>query len=117
MERVCFRMQVDPDRLDEYIVAHRAVWPTMLEALEATGWRNYSLFADPTGMVIGYLETDDYEAAQKGMELTEINAAWQQSMSSFFTAGGSFDEGPERLREVFHLEDQLAAARATGRPE
>lgn len=108
MERVCFRMQVDPARLDEYVAAHRAVWPDMLEALESTGWRNYSLFADPTGMVIGYLETDDYEAAQEGMELTEINAAWQKSMSPFFAEGGSFDAGPERLREVFHLEDQLA---------
>lgn len=116
MERVCFRMQVDPARLAEYIAAHRAVWPAMLEALEATGWHNYSLFTDQTGMVIGYLETDDYETAQQGMELTEINAAWQESMSPFFAAGGSFDAGPERLQEVFHLEDQLAAVRAAGGP-
>ena len=116
MERVCFRMQVDPAHLDEYIAAHRAVWPQMLEALEATGWHNYSLFTDPDGMVIGYLETDDYAAAQQGMELTEINAAWQQSMSPFFAEGGSFEAGPERLREVFHLEDQLAAARSVGEP-
>lgn len=108
MERVCFRMQVDPDRLDEYIERHRNVWPQMLRALHETGWRNYSLFADAAGMIIGYLETEDYEAAQQGMELTEINAAWQDSMSPLFAAGGSFDAGPERLQEIFNLDDQLS---------
>ncbi|WP_231443281.1 L-rhamnose mutarotase [Brevibacterium zhoupengii] len=108
MERVCFRMQVDPAHLGEYIDRHRAVWPDMLAALKETGWSNYSLFADPSGMIIGYLETEDYEAAQRGMELKDINAKWQASMSELFAAGGSFDEGPLRLQEVFHLEDQLA---------
>ena len=108
MERVCFRMQVDPVHLDEYIERHRSVWPQMLRALHETGWRNYSLFADAAGMIIGYLETEDYEAAQQGMELTEINAAWQDSMSPLFAAGGSFDSGPERLQEIFNLNDQLS---------
>lgn len=110
MVRVCFRMQVDPLRLEEYIERHRSVWPDMLTALQATGWGNYSLFADPSGMIIGYLETEDYEAAQRGMEQTDINAKWQSSMSEHFASGGSFDDGPERLREVFNLEDQMARA-------
>lgn len=109
MERVCFRMQVQPAQLDEYVERHRAVWPDMLRALAQTGWTNYSLFAEPSGMIIGYLETEDYQRAQDDMELTAINAKWQESMSPFFAAGGSFAAGPERLTEVFHLEDQLAA--------
>src|SRR5699024_2701423 len=88
---------------------HRLSFPTRRSS-DLTGWTNYSLFADSAGMIIGYLETEDYEAAQRGMDRTEINAAWQRSMSPYFAAGGSFDEGPERLREVFHLEDQLATA-------
>lgn len=109
MERVCFRMQVDPAHLAEYIERHRSVWPEMLTALQNTGWSNYSLFADPSGMIIGYLETEDYEAAQREMELTDINARWQSTMSEHFASGGSFDDGPLRLQEVFHLEDQLTA--------
>ncbi|WP_017559007.1 L-rhamnose mutarotase [Nocardiopsis baichengensis] len=113
MERVCFRMQVRPDRMEEYIERHRAVWPPMLRALREAGWTNYSLFAQDDGTVIGYLETPDYEAAQARMDTTEINARWQASMRPFFAEGGSFEAGPVRLREVFHLEDQLAAAGAT----
>ena len=33
MERVCFLLQVRPDRLDEYRARHREVWPEMLDAL------------------------------------------------------------------------------------
>jgi len=53
MERVCFLLRVRPDRLEEYRARHRAVWPEMLEALSATGWRNYSLFVDDDGLLVG----------------------------------------------------------------
>jgi L-rhamnose mutarotase len=33
MQRVCFQLQVKPDRLDEYRARHAAVWPDMLRAL------------------------------------------------------------------------------------
>ena len=70
MERVCFILRVRPDRLDEYKERHRAVWPEMLDALRATGWTNYSLFLDDDGLLVGYLETEDFEAAQAAMEAT-----------------------------------------------
>jgi len=73
-ERVCFQLSVRPDRLEEYKARHREVWPEMLEALRATGWRNYSLFLRGDGLLIGYLECDDFAAAQRGMEETGVNA-------------------------------------------
>src|SRR5262245_16067769 len=68
VERVCFALRVRANRLDEYRARHRAVWPEMLDALRATGWRNYSLFLSEDGLLIGYLETDDFEAALAGMD-------------------------------------------------
>jgi L-rhamnose mutarotase len=97
MERVCFLLRVRADRLDEYRERHRAVWPEMLDALSATGWTNYSLFLDNDGLLVGYLETDDFEAAQAGMEATDVNARWQAEMAEFL-------EPPlRRIEEVFHL--------------
>lgn len=105
MERVCFLLQVRPDRLEEYKERHRAVWPDMLEALSATGWGNYSLFLRDDGLLVGYLETEDFAAAQAAMEATDVNARWQASMAEFFALPG--DERPDtgfvRLTEVFHL--------------
>jgi L-rhamnose mutarotase len=108
--RVCFQLQVRPDRLEEYSRRHAAVWPDMLRALHSTGWHNYSLFVREDGLLIGYFETESLEAARAGMNATEVNARWQESMAEFFVdLDVPADEGFLRLTEVFHLEDQLAA--------
>ena len=111
MERVCFVLRVRADRLEEYKQRHRAVWPEMLRALQATGWHNYSLFLRPDGLLIGYVETPSLEAARAGMAATEVNARWQAEMAPFFVDLGDDrpDTGFRQLEEVFHLEDQLAA--------
>ena len=109
MQRVCFQLQVRPDRLEEYKERHRAVWPDMLRALRETGWHNYSLFLRPDGLLIGYVETPSLQVAQAGMAATEVNARWQAEMAAFFVDLGDArpDTGFLRLEEVFHLEDQL----------
>ena len=113
MQRICFQLQVKPDRIDEYRARHAAVWPEMLEALAATGWHNYSLFLRPDGLLIGYVETPSLDAALAGMAATDVNARWQREMSELFEDLGDAqpDTGFLQLEEVFHLEDQLAAAR------
>jgi L-rhamnose mutarotase len=105
MERVCFLLRVRPDRLDEYRARHRAVWPEMREALRESGWGNYSLFLDDDGLLVGYLETEDFDAAVRAMEATDVNARWQAEMADFFElpSGERPDTGLTRLREVFHL--------------
>ena len=102
MERVCFLLRVRPDRLDEYRERHRAVWPEMLDALRDAGWPNYSLFLRDDGLLVGYLETDDFEAAQQAMGQAEVNDRWQRDMAPFFDARA--DHALERLEEVFHLD-------------
>jgi len=84
MERVCFLLQVKKDRLEEYKKHHEAVWPEMLDALRETGWHNYSLFLRDDGLLIGYLETPDFNKAVEGMQTKEINERWQEMMAPFF---------------------------------
>ena len=103
--RYCFQLQVRPDRLTEYVERHQAVWPEMQDALRATGWRNYSLFLRPDGLLIGYVEADDLAASQAAMEALDVNTRWQSAMSEFFL-GFSPDDGFPLLTEVFHLSDK-----------
>jgi L-rhamnose mutarotase len=95
MRRVCFQLQVKPERIAEYRERHAEVWPDMLEALASTGWHNYSLFLRDDGL------------------LTEVNGRWQAEMAEFFDDLG--DQKPDQgflvLEEIFHLEDQLDRAR------
>jgi L-rhamnose mutarotase len=104
-KRVCFILHVRPERMPEYRSRHAAVWPEMLDALRATGWRNYSLFLRDDGAVVGYLECDDFAACQARMRETEINARWQADMAPFFTLEGQApDEAMMPLEEIFHLD-------------
>ncbi|RIK57568.1 MAG: L-rhamnose mutarotase [Chloroflexi bacterium] len=106
MQRVCFLLKVKPERLEEYKRRHQAVWPDMLDALRDTGWHNYSLFLRDDGLLVGYLETDDFEAARQAMAAREVNARWQADMAPFFEAleGQRPDQGLMTLTEVFHLD-------------
>ena len=105
MNRYCFCLQVKPDRLTEYVDRHRDVWPEMQAALRESGWHNYSLFLRDDGLLIGYVEADDLEAAQKAMAATEVNTRWQAEMTEFFTGieGRPPDESFLLLPEIFHL--------------
>ena len=104
MERVCFLLRVRPGMIDEYKRRHEQVWPEMLAALSAAGWRNYSLFLRPDGLLIGYLETDNFEEARLRMAETGVNERWQREMKPFFVhENGRADEALERIEEVFHL--------------
>jgi L-rhamnose mutarotase len=109
VRRICFTLQVRPDRVAEYRRRHAAVWPEMLAALRDTGWRDYSLFLRDDGLLVGYFLTDDLDAALAGMEATEVNARWQAEMAPFFAdlPGGRPDRGFVVLDEVFNLDDQL----------
>lgn len=105
MERVCFLLRVRPEMLDEYKRRHKQVWPEMLEALGRTGWRNYSLFLRPDGLLIGYLETPDFQGALRQMASSDVNERWQREMKPFFlNVDGRADEAMERIEEVFHLD-------------
>ena len=103
MRRICFTLQVRPDRLDEYRRRHAAVWPDMLDALRAAGWHDYSLFLRDDGLLVGYFLTEDLQAALAKMEATEVNARWQAEMAPFFEGGDQPDRMMHPLEEVFHL--------------
>ncbi len=100
--RCCFLLHVRPERLSEYVDVHQHVWESMREALTQSGWRNYSLFLRPdTGLVVGYFEADDVEAAQSAMARTEVNERWQSEMAQYFVQpdGGT----NEVLPQYFYL--------------
>ncbi len=104
--RVCFLLKVKRDRIEEYSRRHETVWPEMLAALRDAGWRNYSLFLGEDGLLVGYVETENFALAQSRMNDTEVNRRWQAQMADFFEGldGAPPDQGFLQLKEVFHLD-------------
>lgn len=83
--RSCFLLRVRPEKLADYLEIHQRVWSEMLQALSDCGWHDYSLFVDPdTGLVVGYFESDDADAARRAMAATAVNTRWQAEMAQYF---------------------------------
>jgi L-rhamnose mutarotase len=105
MQRICFVLQVKPEKLQEYKERHRSVWPDMITALRETGWNNYSLFLRSDGLLVGYLETHNFETTRAGMARRDVNERWQREMADFFVQadGTSPDRAMSPLEEIFHV--------------
>ena len=106
MQRVCFLLNVRPDKLEEYKVRHREVWPEMIHALREAGWSNYSLFLRDDGLLVGYLETPNFEQAVAEMHGHDVNQRWQREMAPFFVLphGKGPDQSMVPIEEIFHID-------------
>jgi L-rhamnose mutarotase len=104
-QRVCFVLRIRPERAGEYRERHTAVWPEMLDALRETGWQNYSIFLRDDGLLVGYLECEDFQAAVDAMQEHPVNARWQAEMADFFELepGIAPDAAMAPLTQIFHL--------------
>ena len=110
-ERVCFQLQVDPERLDDYRERHAAVWPEMLA--RDRGIRPPQLLALPPRRRPAHRLLRDRR--RRGV------AGGARGRPAHRCLGGGDGRllrrarrrtprpGRPRLAEVFHLEDQLAA--------
>ncbi len=111
MTRVAFQLRIRPHLVEEYVARHTPVRAEMLAEIAAAGRRDYSLFLGEGGVLFGYYETDDDAAAQAYLAASPIAARWEAEIAPYFDGlDGRPDQAATPLTEVFHLEDQLAAA-------
>jgi L-rhamnose mutarotase len=105
VQRVAFRLWVQPDKLEEYKRLHQAVWPDLLADMRAAGIRNYSIFADGPEL-FGFLECDTWDAVNAALAKSDANRRWQEFMRGYLATPVDPD-APEPLRlleEVFRLD-------------
>jgi len=101
-QRSAFVLRVRPEKIDEYVAAHRAVWPDMLQALRDAGIGNYSIFRDGN-QVFGYFEADDLGRAAEHLAAEEVCTRWQDAMADLLEERVP-DAGPRALLEIFRLD-------------
>ena len=101
-ERSAFVLRVRPDKIEEYIRAHRDVWPEMLEALRGAGIHNYTIFRHGNQM-FGYFEADDLAAAERHLAQQDVSPRWQDAMAELLEERVP-DGGAPALEEIFRLD-------------
>ena len=79
-ERSGFVLRVRPDKIDEYVEAHREVWPEMLAALRSAGIRNYTIFRAGTRCSATSKPTISRPRARY-LAAQEVSTRWQDAMA------------------------------------
>lgn len=102
MARVAWTARLRPDKIDEYVEAHAAVWPEMLAMIKGSGVRNYSIYRFED-RIFGYYECDDPDHTKAYQAAAEVTRRWGEAMAPLV------DPDIERtgliyLPEVFRLD-------------
>lgn len=102
MEKYASVYKIKPGYVDDYIRYHAAVWPEVLDTIQACNIRNFSIF-HKDGYMFSYFEYvgNDYQADMAKMEADPITQVWWAIMKSMEAINEPIKGDME---EVFHLD-------------
>lgn len=84
MKRVGMTWRVQPENWEAYKQIHLQPWPALIEAIQAVGIHNYSIFAFGT-RVFAYMEVerDDVVSALTELAETEVKQRWDAEVTAW----------------------------------
>ena len=103
MQRLAFTMRVRPDRVADYVEWHRAVWPSVLDAIERSGIKRYSIFLRDNELFF-FLEAEDIAASLRYLDGDPEHARWNREVTGDMFETKLNVGAPEGLPEVFRFE-------------
>ena len=59
MTRVAYMLRIREGMEEEYVEAHRNVWPDLIQHLQDVGFHNYSIFKRGLNLFV-YVEVEDF---------------------------------------------------------
>ncbi len=103
VKRFAFTMTVKPEKLSEYVDVHRAVWPSVLDAIRRSGVTSYSIYLHGNQLFF-YMEAEDPAAAMRYLDADPEHARWNREVTAGMFEGTLNVGTPEALPEIFHFE-------------
>ena len=104
MKRYGQRAKLKPDKIEEYVKLHAAVWPEILQIITDCHQENYSIYIEGDELFCYFEYTgDDFEADMKRMEENPVMQEWWTHTKPCFLHHDEelyyYD-----LKEIFHLD-------------
>ena len=90
---------------EEYVEAHRNVWPKLIQHLQDVGFHNYSIFKRGLDLFV-YVEVEDFERSLENLVTHPLYEKWAEKMEPIMEKHPACREGEmfPILIEVFHVE-------------
>lgn len=96
-----------PEKREEYLELHRAVWPGVEATITECGIRNFTIFVRGD-VLVGYFEYvgEDYEADQELMAADPVTRDWWARTDPCQVPFDDADDAPgwQELEEAWHLD-------------
>ena len=103
MQRVAFKMKLNPGCEAEYQKRHDTIWPELVSLLKETGIAEYSIFLDEeTLSLFGVLKVND-RLSLDALPREEIMQRWWSYMKDIMQANPDHSPVSVPLKEVFYL--------------
>lgn len=103
MEKIAFKMMLNPGQVSEYKKRHDEIWPALSALLKDAGISDYSIFLDEgTNILFAVL----YRTADHKMDALpnhEIMQRWWDFMGDIMETHDDGSPVVVRLNEMFHL--------------
>lgn len=104
MEKVAFRMRLNPGMAEEYKARHEAIWPELAALLKEAGISDYSIHLDEeTDILFGVLwRRDDH--TMDSLPQHPVMKRWWAHMADIMETKADNEPVAVPLRTVFHME-------------
>jgi L-rhamnose mutarotase len=108
MEHVMFVQEVKGEKRDDYIKAHREIWPELLKAIKESGIEREMIWMHGNYICL-YIMTENFDKAMGILTEKQIFRDWITKMEPLLAQMQDYSgEGNVvRLEKVFDLEKQL----------
>lgn len=107
MQRYGSVLRIRPEKLEEYKLYHRSVWPEVLEMIKKCNIQNYSIY-HKDGYLFSYFEYlgDDFEGDMERMSEHPRTQEWWAVMKPMQVPLSTKKEGEwwAEMEEVFHTD-------------
>lgn len=98
-----FRMQLKPSKLAEYIAAHDAIWPDLVDLLHDAGISDYSIFHDADSNALFATLTLADDNRRDALPDHPVMKRWWDAMAPLMETNPDNSPREWPLERVFHL--------------
>jgi L-rhamnose mutarotase len=104
MNRIAFKMKLNPGCKEEYIRRHREIWPELAELIKNGGVSDYSIFLDEETNILFGVQKVEGEQSSQDMGTLPVVARWWAYMKDIMETNPDNSPITKPLEEVFYLE-------------
>ena len=104
MEKIAFKMKLNPGFKEEYKRRHDEIWPELKELLSQNGIRDYTIFLDEETNSLFAVQYQSGDSSSQDLETNPIVQKWWKYMADIMEANSDSSPVSIPLEKVFHMD-------------